>query len=108
VAVDAVAVDAAAEGVGAEVPRVPVEDSRPRRERHVLLLGPALGRARAVAERRPLDLQEVAHQAHQVESVRVLARRVLARRVQVPRPDSAPEQVEEPREPPPAVQHPVN
>jgi hypothetical protein len=106
VAVDAVVEDAAAEGVdvAVEVPRVLVEDFRPQRERHgMLLLDLALGRAPAVAERLPLDLQEVAHQAHKVEPVRVLARRV-----QVRRPDSVREPVEEQREPLPGAQHPVN
>jgi hypothetical protein len=75
-AADAEVVEADAE-VEVDVLRGPEEGFLPPRERHVvLLLGPALGRARAVAERLPLDLPEVARPPHNVEPGPVPAQRV--------------------------------
>jgi hypothetical protein len=57
--------------------RGPEEGFLPQRERHVvLLLGPVLGRAPAVARRLPLDLREVARPPHNVEPGPVPAQRV--------------------------------
>jgi len=77
------AVDAVVEGA-AEVPRVPVADFPLQRERHVLqLLGPALGRARAVAKRQVLVLEAV-RPRNKLEPALAVARRLKVRS-----PDSA-------------------
>jgi hypothetical protein len=73
--VDAAVADAQ---VAVEVPRVPVADFLPQRERHVLqLLGPALGRDQAVAKR-PVLVLEAVLPGNRLEPALAVARRLKA------------------------------